>query len=363
MSSQATERIRRRRPAATVDARAEALTPRLQRAQRLTAADLLALQRTAGNQAARALARRADRRMIARWTNLKLLAPPAAEEDAELWSLFVTAQKILLDAENVKLTLQLLEKLSADSSVTDVLAASEKGAYSDRVPSLIGFVPPETFNAILAAGEQFEDLVAPAHGRKSHRIQWFVLAQYLPNGLKDAARLYRAAADPKWDAVIHPQGVPLNEHLWDLIVDAVPRPQDPLKDKFIAPDSVQAELMGGKYGALTVQAQAEYDQLATDQAMWNKRRPQTVNDLAANGAVLAFAKTVPKDDTHLIYRDEGEKSRFMAGVVNQRVQHNGYEWTGWIPVTYEPFLIATVAYPLKAGPAPIVKKEKDCVIM
>ena len=264
---------------------------------------------------------------------------PETESKTEWLKRFSIAQKMLNTPAMVNDSLEFLsrEMLKNDQTLQQTLNAAmlEKWGEQDRV--MTGFVPQQTFLAIIRDGKLFRDYVGQRHGVHSHQIQWFTLQRFL--GADEAIALYKEAGNPRWRVG--------NSYMWDHIVD-VTRAQEIDENDFTVPENLETYLytqfQGDASTALTREANTQHDERGDNVAALKDRYP----------AESEF--TPPLTDAIPILSDWDQRrihGATLMGIHDEVVTNTtGWfwnqktiEWTGWIKGagnTPDPYFVPTV---------------------
>lgn len=276
---------------------------------------------------------------LARWTDYRALDPwaePNATRRAELKA-FAAVQAILHDADFVREQLRILLEVAAfqRKRVTDVIAERERHVgLLNAGAMMFGNVPAASFAETVAAGEVFDDMGAgSAHGRLSHRAQWYVVSLFVERDTMLTA--YRASVDPYWMRP-NPAPPPAKLAAWDHIVDV------PFSDRATA-GAMNPETVRNMLTDLGLPARESWDNAAKVPAEEPPKRklPKRLRD--ADKDYLEASGNPTKFDN-----DAADAWMATHELDTMRIAYDGYEWSGWRlrAGTVAP----TVARPLKAAP-------------
>ncbi len=311
----------RRQPAVTLDINTQAVSDSsIGLAQRLGGAQRL------GHNLARVAV---NSEVVQRYTDVKAqYGYGGRPQDEQFWlDDYAEIQALLADKERIKPHLQALadRMVERDIDLSAALATFEAGTWAAARPTMIGFVPADQFEAVVAKGQIFEDLVASAHGVQTHRIQWFCIKREdsLNQGWLNHSviNLFKDAVAPRWRQA----GLIAQKNIWDFIVDNT---GDTDAFDFTKPENLEAYL--------------SEDWLA----IWHFRRWNIgglTEDVRAGHAARPDAKQQFKD----LWNDQATAAQKAQAIANNgaRITVGGTIFTGFTAVG-EP----TIAYPAGANP-------------
>jgi hypothetical protein len=179
---------------------------------------------------------------------------------------FKKIQALLSNATSLHKHLTLVEnELKGGKVLSAILGEyAAKCGFSQQSPTLIGFVSPPRFLAMIRRGETFKDYGAPpGHGEFTHQLQWFVIMSEITNQFTVPKNedwehtpldLYTAAGGEQYRSVVESA----TRYMWDHLVDRLTGGNYKLEvDGYASPEAFIADITADDPWLLTMAAPSE----------------------------------------------------------------------------------------------------------